>query len=145
MVVNASAAIQGIREIADLVRKYNDYPLYEKIVHLQEQLIDLSTERGQLRDENEVLKEQLEQRSRTTFRNPYYYAEGDDVPLCPRCYETSGSSLRVHLTHPAVEMQNGYGRVCRGCKWFFLEGPERPRAAVRTRLRRPSRSGRPTS
>jgi hypothetical protein len=140
MVVSASATIQGIREIADLVRKYNDYPLYEKIVHLQEQVIDLSTERGQLRDENESLKEQLGHRSQTSFRNPYYYAEGDEVPLCPRCYETSSGGLRVHLTHPAVEMQNGFGRVCRSCKWFFLEGPERPRGA-RTRLRRPPRSG----
>lgn len=139
MVVNASAAIQGIREIADLVRKYNDYPLYEKIVHLQEQLSDLSTERGQLRDENAALREQLDHRSRTIFRNPYYYADGDDVPLCPRCYETSSSTLRVHLTHPAVEMQNGFGRVCRGCKWFFLEGPERPRP-IRPRLRRSPRS-----
>ncbi len=138
MVVSASTAIQGIREIADLVRKYNDYPLYEKIVHLQEQLIDLSTERGQLRDENELLKEQLDHRIHTSFRNPYYYAEGDEVPLCPRCYETSNGSLRVHLTHPAAEMENGLGRVCRSCKWFFLEGPERPRAA-RTRLRRPTR------
>ncbi len=140
MVVNASAAIQGIREIADLVRKYNDYPLYEKIVHLQEQLIDLSTERGHLRDENAALREQLDHRSQTVFRNPYYYAEGDEVPLCPRCYETSSSTLRVHLTHPAVEMQNGFGRVCRGCKWFFLEGPERPHTA-RTRLRRTPRAG----
>lgn len=138
MVVSASAAIQGIREIADLVRKYNDYPLYEKIVHLQEQLLELSSERGQLRDENDTLKAQLEHRTQTRFRNPYYYAEGDDVPLCPRCYETSAGRLRVHLTHPASEMQNGYGRVCRSCKWFFLEGPERPRAP-RTRLRRPAR------
>ena len=138
MVVSASAAIQGIREIADLVRKYNDYPLYEKIVHLQEQLLELSSERGQLRDENDTLKTQLEHRSQARFRNPYYYGEGDEVPLCPRCYETSSGGLRVHLTHPASEMQNGYGRVCRSCKWFFLEGPERPRAP-RTRLRRPAR------
>jgi hypothetical protein len=138
MVVSASVAIQGIREIADLVRKYNDYPLYEKIVALQEQVLELSNERSQLRDENGALKAQLEHRSQTRFRNPYYYAEEDEVPLCPRCYETSAGGLRVHLTHPASEMQNGYGRVCRGCKWFFLEGPERPRLP-RPRVRRPVR------
>ncbi len=138
MVVSASAAIQGIREIADLVRRYNDYPLYEKIIGLQEQMLELSNERGQLRDENDKLKAKLEHRSQTCFRNPYYYAEEDEVPLCPRCYETTGGGLQVHLTHPASEMQNGYGRVCRSCKWFFLEGPERPRAP-RTRLRRPVR------
>ena len=45
----------------------------------------------------------------------------------PRCYETSNGTQRVHLTHPAAEMENGLGRICRSCKWFFLEGPERPR------------------
>lgn len=116
----------------------NNLCSYEKIVRLQEQVLELSGERGALREENETLKTKLEHRSQTSFRNPYYYAEHDEVPLCPRCYETSEGGLRVHLTHPASEMQNGFGRVCRSCKWFFLEGPERPRAP-RTRLRRPMR------
>ncbi len=125
MVVSAAAAVQGVKEIADLVRKYNDYSLYEKIVQLQTQVVELTTERCALKDENDSLKTQLSDRVQTVFRNPYYYTDGDEVPLCPRCYETSSRELRVHLTHPASELTNGFGRICRNCKWFFLEGPER--------------------
>jgi hypothetical protein len=139
MIESAAAAIQGVKEVAELVRKYNDLPLYEKIVHLQAQVLDLTTERAALKDETETLRDRLRERSRTVFRNPYYYFEGDDTPLCPRCYETSNREMRVHLTHPASEMMNGFGRVCRNCKWFYLEGPEPAPAArrsARTRLRR---------
>jgi hypothetical protein len=126
MVVSAAAAVQGLREIADLVRKYNDYPLYEKIIYLQDQVLELSCDRSALMDENDGLKTRLNERTATVFRNPYYYAAGDEVPLCPRCYETTEQQLRVHLTHPASEMSHGFGRVCRNCKWFFLEGPAPP-------------------
>jgi hypothetical protein len=141
MMETAAAAIQGVKEIADLVRKYNDYPLYEKIVHLQAQVLDLTTERCTLKDENDTLRARLQERTHTAFRNPYYYIDGDEAPLCPRCYETSNRELRVHLTHPASEMMNGFGRVCRNCKWFYLEGPEPARAPVRrARLRRRAES-----
>ena len=139
MVVSAAAAVQGVKEIADLVRKYNDYSLYEKIVHLQTQVVELTTERCALKDENDVLKSQLSDRVQTVFRNPYYYTDGDEVPLCPRCYETSSRELRVHLTHPASELDNGFGRICRNCKWFFLEGPERPQPKLHRRTARASR------
>ncbi len=125
MVGSAAAAIQGVKEIAELVRKYNDYSLYEKIVQLQTQVVELTSERCALKDENDTLRTQLSDRVQTVFRNPYYYKDGDEVPLCPRCYETSSRELRVHLTHPASELTNGFGRICRNCKWFFLEGPER--------------------
>ncbi len=130
--VSAAAAVQGVKEIAELVRKYNDFPLYEKIVNLQEQVLELTSERCALRDENDTLKTQLVERTKTAFRNPYYFAEGDEVPLCPRCYETTNRQLRVHLTHPACELTNGFGRICRSCKWFFLEGEQRPRPHRRT-------------
>jgi hypothetical protein len=141
MVVNAAAAaVQGVREIADLVRKYNDFPLYEKIIHLQTQVLELTNERSALKDENDALKTRLGERTATVFRNPYYYADGDDVPLCPRCYETTDHHLRLHLTHPPCEMSHGFGRICRNCKWFFLEGTPSPLPHRRTsRPRKPRR------
>jgi len=46
------SAIKHVKEIADLVKKYNDQDLYQKIVDLRDEIFDL-------REENLDLKEKL--------------------------------------------------------------------------------------
>ena len=71
-------------------------PLYDKIVVLQTQVVELATERLQLFRENTTLKDKLDKRAKTEFRDLYYYQEGDQTPLCPNCFDTSAGDLRVH-------------------------------------------------
>lgn len=109
-------AVQGVKEIAELVKKYNDVPLYEKIVALQGQVVEIATERLDLYTENQNLKQKLELRAKMHFRNPYWYEDGDEVPFCRKCYESSKQELRIHLSHPP---QRTGRRVCINCSSAF--------------------------
>ena|ERR1700678_2670339 len=117
-------AVKGAKEIAELIKQYNDVPLYEKIVALQSQLTDQASQLAELISENKYLREQCALQVSTEFRNPYYYEKGNEVPLCPKCYSSS-AKLRVYLTHPPEDYAGGNGRVCRSCKEFYREGPRK--------------------
>jgi len=134
--IDPMSVVHGAKEIAELVKKYNDIPLYQKIVELQGQVVDLATERLELVSKNQELTGKLAVRSKTEFRNPYYYQEGDEVPLCPTCYDNSSGEKRIHLSHPSGDYRSGHGRHCRVCKEFFGEGPRKtpaPEAITRSR------------
>jgi hypothetical protein len=122
--IDPMAVVNGAREIAELVKKYNDVPLYDKIVALQTQVVELATERLQLFSENTTLKDKLDKRAKTEFRDPYYYQEGDQTPLCPNCFDTSAGDLRVHLPSAAT-YSRGFGRLCRNCEKLIVEGPRK--------------------
>src|SRR4051812_37666688 len=115
--IDPMAVVQGAKEIAELVKKYKDVPLYEKIVQLQGQVVELAGERLELHTDNQQLKQQLKLKAKTRFENPFYWQEGDEVPLCAKCYDTSKGELRVHLTHPPEDWgYQGFGRYCNTCQ-----------------------------
>ena len=79
-------AVTAVKEIAGLVKKANDFPLYERIVGLQAQVVELAGRVLELNEENRALREKVELREKTSFRNPYYFEDGNEVPLCPNCF-----------------------------------------------------------
>ncbi len=123
--IDPLSVLKGAKEIAELVKKYNDIPLQEKIVELQGQVVELATERLQLFTENTELKKKLDLKANTVFKSPYYFQEGDAIPLCPKCFDTSSGELRVHLTDPSSDYISGHGRFCRNCKEVIVEGPRK--------------------
>lgn len=120
--INPLDVAKAAKEIGDLVRKYNDVPLYEKIVDLQGQLVEIATERMTLFTENQELRHQLSVRSKITFKEPFYFQEGDEVPLCATCYETSKRELVVHLAKPE-KFNSEIVRQCRTCRSIYSLGP----------------------
>lgn len=118
-------AVSSAKEIAELVKKYNDLPLYEKIVALQAQITDQANDLLRLNQETAELRQQVNLRTTISFQNPYFYEEGNEVPLCPKCYSGSGEKLRIYLTHPSADYPGGHGRICRHCKEFYREGPRK--------------------
>lgn len=118
-------AVKGVKEIADLVRKYNDLPLYDKLVQLQTQITEQASDLLRVNAENQDLRQQAALRERTSFRNPYYYEEGDEIPLCPKCFATSDGKLRVHMSHPPADYMEGHGRHCVVCGIVVKEGPRK--------------------
>jgi hypothetical protein len=128
--IDPMSVVHGAKEIAELVKKYNDIPLYQKIVELQGQVVELATERLELFSKNQELTGKLALRNKTEFRNPYYYQEGDEIPLCPTCYDNSSGEKRIHLTHPSNDYDSGHGRYCRVCKHVIIEGPRKTQTAT---------------
>jgi hypothetical protein len=110
--------IGTMKNIAELIKKYNDLELMKQIVSLQTEVFDLQTE-------NLALKKQLTERGerekmKRTEPHGYYYEEGNDVPHCPKCWEKDEKAI----TLPAPRDSGSYqGRTCRVCNHYYKEGP----------------------
>ena len=82
--------VDNAKEIAKLVKKYNDQELYEKIVNLREQILAL-------REDNLKLKEQIKkieaagdiEKKIIREGNCYYFADDSDRknPYCIPCWD----------------------------------------------------------
>src|ERR1035437_3401081 len=106
----------------DLKRGLND--LYNQIVELKAQILDLA-------QENSDLRTKLNQKAdiKRDVTTGFYFQEGDPDPLCSLCYERN--EKRIHLNPP-----NGSGsRFCHVCKESFwsnsqLVGSSKPEASM---------------
>jgi len=134
VIATVSTALKVAKEAVALAKQYKDTPLYQKLVDLQSQVVELSSERIELVAKIQSLEDQLAQRAKASFRRPYWFEEGDAVPLCPQCYESSDGKTRIHLSHPAEEWRGGHRRECTNChNFFFDEGKEPPRTETQIR------------
>lgn len=87
--------VENIKDAADLAKKVGDIELYRKIVHLEGEVMDLTREKRLAEQKIEDLQKQLALRAKMTFKQPFYFQDGDSAPFCPRCYEKE--TVAVHL------------------------------------------------
>jgi hypothetical protein len=109
--------MENLKEIGDLIRKYNDSKLDQKIGELEREIVELTVQIGSLEEENEELKRTLSLIKKMGFKKPFYYQEGDPVPFCPRCWEKE--KRPVHLLGP-IKVGTGLRYGCPSCKEFFM-------------------------
>lgn len=105
--------LSNAKEIADLVQDVGNMELYRKMVNLEREIVELQGENIELIKKVRGLEERLRSGAELEFRKPLYYAEGDDQPFCPRCWEVD--EVRVHLDGP-VKKANGTVYNCLECK-----------------------------
>jgi len=105
--------ISNAKEIADLIQKLGNQELYRKILALQGEIINLTGENHTLKEENQELKRSLKLSKEMTFKQPFYYAEGDQVPFCPKCWEVN--KLAVHLM-TGTRLADSTIHYCPHCK-----------------------------
>lgn len=107
--------IGTLRNISEIVKKYNDLELMKQIVDLQHEVFDLQ-------QENLALKKERTERQEMQMSGPhgYYFKTGDEVPFCPKCWEGNGKA--VHLPIDA-NFGSYHGRICRVCGERYREGP----------------------
>jgi hypothetical protein len=125
----AKQALENVRSILEIAQKFGDVELKRRIVNLEDQISELARERRTLAEENDELKKALQRRAETSFRNPYWYEEGNEVPLCPKCYEASEYKLRIYLTHPAEPWNGGHRRHCKNCGLYFYDEGVTPKVS----------------
>lgn len=91
MDLNPMAIVEHAKEIADLIRKYNDLELYQKIVDLRDEIFSLREENIALRakvKELETVEDIAPRLSRDG--NVYYLSEPDGSkkgPFCMPCWD----------------------------------------------------------
>lgn len=105
--------IDNAKEIADLIKKLNNIELYRKIVELEAEIIDLQRAKNDLDLKVTGLQAALQQKKSMSFKHPFYFAEGDPIPFCAKCWEAEHNA--IHLVGPD---QHG-DRYCRNCKTCY--------------------------
>jgi len=105
--------VTELKDIAELVKKMGDIDLYRKIVELEGQVIELTRSNRELIESNEALQESLKMKDNLKFKEPFYYAENDMVPYCPKCWEDD--NIAIHMV--AYNKSYSYRTyVCPKCK-----------------------------
>jgi len=114
--------VDNAKEIAKLVKKYNDQELYEKIADLRDQILELredlhkaQTDNHKLKKEVSTLEMKLEEKGNVQYEKPsYWVVEGDskDGPFCQKCYDADNKLVRL---------QDGKDDfwICRECKTSY--------------------------
>jgi hypothetical protein len=114
--------IENIREVADLVKKIGDLELNRKILNLEGEVHELKRSNMQLETELSDAQRLLRVRQEMTFREPFYYAQGDEVPHCPACW--NAKDIAVHV----VFVSNRDGEMhwrCPNCKHDYYDKRDR--------------------
>lgn len=100
--------IDGIKEVANVVRKADNIDLYRKILDLQQEALELVEENHKLKNEIEKLNNYSETQERLMFKDNKYYlktGESEDGPFCTACWDNNGILVRLHKSTPyGVEM-----------------------------------------
>lgn len=91
-------AIDNVKEVAKLVKDLGNMDLYRQILDLQGEIMELTQANRELQMQLQEFRDTLSKVGQMTFRSPFYYAEGDEVPHCPRCWEVDKRA--VHFPPP---------------------------------------------
>jgi hypothetical protein len=109
--------IPKYNDIVALIKKGSTLEAQEKIMELREAVLELQEENTEQRRRIEALEQQLAFHKALRFDSPFYYAEGDSVPFCPRCWEADKKA--VHLP-PPQELMSGTRYDCIECDKMYI-------------------------
>lgn len=87
--------IETIKDVAVLVQKADNIDLVKHVLALQTQAQELIEENRGLKEKLKALEDLLQFAKTLSFRAPFYYATGDAVPYCPRCWEVKRKAVHV--------------------------------------------------
>jgi hypothetical protein len=82
--------LNNAKEIADLIKKYNDQELYAKIVSLREEIIEIREENIELKEELKKFKKSQEVSTNLVREGNCYFLKSDkkkENPLCMACWD----------------------------------------------------------
>ena len=112
--------LNTLKKIRKIIRNTTDRELVRLILDLQKEIFAIESHNLELASELTSLKQQLELPVRMHTRPPsdYYFLDGDDVPFCPKCWESCGNA--IHLQAP-VSVDGRARRECRVCRETYWE------------------------
>jgi len=106
--------VENMKDVADIVKKFNDIDLNRRILTLENEVLDLSREKRRAEERIEELELALNLSKALVMRGPFYYLEGDAIPHCPACWEAK--KIAIHLHHARRPMPVGDVLYCPTCK-----------------------------
>jgi hypothetical protein len=114
--------IENMREVAELVKQIGDIELNRKIVHLEKEVHELTRDKIRLETKLHEAETLLRKKQDLKFIEPFYYAEGDEIPHCPACW--SAKDIAVHLLFVS-NRENETRWDCPHCKHNYYDKKDR--------------------
>ena len=90
--------LDNAKDIAELIKKYNDQDLYQRIVDLRDEIFDLKNENLQLKEDLLSIHKQQSDEESMTWNPPYYWKTvgGEkDGPYCQHCWDKDKKAIRL--------------------------------------------------
>lgn len=91
--------IENAKEVAELVKKYNDLDLYQKIIDLRDEIFNLREENLSLKEKNKELENAFNIRGKITREDTVYYLtteNGEKLgPYCMTCWDDDKKLINV--------------------------------------------------
>jgi hypothetical protein len=104
--------IDNAKDIAELIKKYNNVELNRKIIDLRDEIFELREDNLKLKEKIKALDEEKKINKKMVFEPPFYWlkdGEKKDGPYCQKCYDDNKKLIRLH------DLKNGYWK-CLVCK-----------------------------
>ena len=119
-------SMEIIKEAVALARKYDNIELYQKLLTVEENLVELREENLKFREEIGSLNERLKLKSQIIFEGVTYWIEDDEMtkdssrtPICRNCYDKEGKVFRLPI-ESGFEPDGAPNRfiLCHNCKFI---------------------------
>lgn len=115
------AIVENLKDVVRFVQSLDNIELTTKIIALQTDILRMQEENSSLKSEVSELHAKLKFSQTLDFNPPFYLAESDPYPYCPRCWESEGKA--IHLSFPR-ESENWNTYRCPECKGL-VEAPRK--------------------
>lgn len=87
--------VENMKDVADLVKKFNDIELNRRILTLENEVLDLSREKRRGEERIEELERAIKFSKELVLRDGFYWVEGDSTGFCTACWDAK--HLAVHV------------------------------------------------
>jgi len=95
----AVGVLENVKEVSELIKKYNDQDLYERIVELREQILSLREENLQIKEEISNLKKASAIEDEIIKYGNCYFKKTDEKrehPFCMTCWDVDKRLVSLH-------------------------------------------------
>lgn len=132
--------IENMKDVADLVKQVGDIELNRKIVNLEKEVHELTRAKMRLETQLHETHDLLRKREQLRFKEPFYYADGDEIPYCPACWDDKTKAVHLAFSHTHTNGSKYWD--CPVCKHRFHDQTEiRVASEVPRPASRPGRHG----
>lgn len=87
-------AVENVKDIAGLIRKFNDIDLNRRILELEEGVMDLTRDKRRAEDRIDELERGLKFKGEVVVKDGLYWV-GNDGPYCTACRDAKKMAIRL--------------------------------------------------
>ena len=113
-------AIENIKEVAELIKAYNNIDLNRKIVALEDEIRELNRDKNRLQDRVEEQERALKFMGELKAKDGLLWHETDPIPFCRACWDSKRSA--IHLNR-LIFTKDGNRYECPICRNLYHPRP----------------------